>query len=36
MWKCKTFQSEWRAGQTAGGCGNSNQGKYFLIKFLNK
>ena len=26
MWKCKTYQSEWKSGSTAGGSGNSNQG----------
>ena len=26
MWVCKTFQSEWRAGETAGGCSYTNQG----------
>jgi calpain, invertebrate len=40
MWKCKTYQSEWRTGHSAGGCGSTNQAKFwtnpqFFIKLTD-
>jgi len=29
IWKCKTYQSKWVIGETAGGCGQHNQAKFW-------
>jgi hypothetical protein len=36
MWKCKTYQSEWKSGSTAGGSGNTNQGIVKHKNYLNE
>ncbi len=29
-WKCKTYQSKWVRGVSAGGCGQNNQAKFWM------